>query len=363
MPWRSPAPGMGGISSRSSTSPAQGTVLWPHAWVSRKANDCGRRQAPANTTSPSPSRSGSHTTTPPPAAIWATALSTPTRPSRRPAQGSEPTTEARATVGADDHCRAITPTTSASRFTRRPSSRDPSVVSASVVGISATEKRSRTTSATVRLTPSTATEPLATISARNRWGGRIHTRRPPPSSRPPATLPTASTWPCTRCPSSGSPARSGSSRLTRSAGRHSPATDRRRVSPTISARKPPSLMSVAVRHTPDTATEPPGCNPAAVLGAATATPSVSISTMAPISLIRPVNTMVTSTLAARGSTTGRGGRAAVLGGAGCTAWPRSSTGSSRQRQDRRAVTAAPGSCATPTLPRGQPPGVPRSPRQ
>jgi hypothetical protein len=73
------------------------------------------------------------------------------------------------------------------------------VAFARVSGMRATENRSISTSATVRLTPSTATEPLATISSRNRFGGRIHTRREAPcSSSTLVTLPIASVCPWTR---------------------------------------------------------------------------------------------------------------------------------------------------------------------
>jgi hypothetical protein len=62
-----------------------------------------------------------------------------------------------------------------------------------VAGISTTEKRSRSTSATVRLAPSTAIEPLAASRRRNLSGGLIQIRRPVPVVSIPATLPTAST--------------------------------------------------------------------------------------------------------------------------------------------------------------------------
>ena len=62
-----------------------------------------------------------------------------------------------------------------------------------VAGISTTENRSRSTSATVRLAPSTAIEPLAASLRRNRSGGRIQIRRLVPAASIPATLPTAST--------------------------------------------------------------------------------------------------------------------------------------------------------------------------
>lgn len=89
---------------------------------------------------------------------------------------------------------------------------DPSVVSRLVMGIRATENRSVRTSATVRLTPSTATDALPTTSSMKRLGGRSQARCPDPSSSSiRMTRPTASTCPCTRCPSSGSPTASGSS--------------------------------------------------------------------------------------------------------------------------------------------------------
>ena len=47
VPWWSPAPGMGGISSRSRRARSHGTVGWLHACVKMNAIVCGRRLAPA----------------------------------------------------------------------------------------------------------------------------------------------------------------------------------------------------------------------------------------------------------------------------------------------------------------------------
>src|SRR5205085_11638339 len=52
--------------------------------------------------------------------------------------------------------------TSTSRFTGSPGPARPSVVTASVCGIRATVNRRSSTAATVRLTPSTATDPFST---------------------------------------------------------------------------------------------------------------------------------------------------------------------------------------------------------
>src|SRR5262249_58888558 len=60
--------------------------------------------------------------------------------------------------------------TSVSRLTVAPGCLKPSVVTSSVCGIRATLKRSAATSTTVRLTPSTATDPLATICAASSGG-------------------------------------------------------------------------------------------------------------------------------------------------------------------------------------------------
>ena len=75
---------------------------------------------------------------------------------------------------------------------------------------------------TVRLTPSTAIEPLGARKARSPAGAAISSSRASPSRRDRASCPTPSTWPATRWPPSGSPMRSGRSRWTRSPARRSP---------------------------------------------------------------------------------------------------------------------------------------------
>src|SRR5207244_3949482 len=70
---------------------------------------------------------------------------------------------------------------SVSRLTADPGPLKPSVVCSNVCGIRATEKRSRSTSTTVRLMPSTATEPLGTIWAASSCGQRNQTVTHAPS--------------------------------------------------------------------------------------------------------------------------------------------------------------------------------------
>ena len=108
--------------------------------------------------------------------------------------------------------------TSVSRFTRSPILRRPSVVTASVCGIRATLKRSSSTSTSVRLTPSTATEPLLAIWRVSAGGTRNHIVHQSASSMRRSTVPTASMWPVTKWPPSASPTRSDRSRLTDVAG-------------------------------------------------------------------------------------------------------------------------------------------------
>src|SRR5439155_24833263 len=87
---------------------------------------------------------------------------------------------------------------SVSRLTVAPNCLKPSVVLASVWGMSATLKRSAATSTTVKLTPSTATEPFDTICAANSGGQVNQTVSQSPDRRRSAIRPIPSMWPCTR---------------------------------------------------------------------------------------------------------------------------------------------------------------------
>ena len=73
---------------------------------------------------------------------------------------------------------------SVSRLTGAPTSLKPRVVCSSVCGISATLNRSLSTSTSVRLTPSTATDPLLTICAASSAGQANQTVSHSPSATP-----------------------------------------------------------------------------------------------------------------------------------------------------------------------------------
>src|SRR5262249_47940829 len=81
---------------------------------------------------------------------------------------------------------------------------NPSVVWVRVCGISITLNRSARTSTSVRLTPSTATEPLSTISSPNSGGNPNQTVSHSSFATRSAMRPVQSTWPVTKCPPSRS---------------------------------------------------------------------------------------------------------------------------------------------------------------
>src|SRR5690606_34723154 len=122
--------------------------------------------------------------------------------------------------------------TSTSMLTRSPGFRAPSVVTASVWGIRATSNPVSVTPATVRLTPSTATDPFSAMERRRGAGTEIVMRRPSPSATTDSMVPTPSTWPWTMWPSNRPEAATGRSRLTESPGWRAPRLVRSRVSPT-----------------------------------------------------------------------------------------------------------------------------------
>ena len=82
---------------------------------------------------------------------------------------------------------------SLSRFTRSPGLRMPSVVAAAVCGMTATVKLRLVHWKTVRLMPSTATDPFSTRYRFRSVGTEKRTRRLSPSSVTAMTRPTPST--------------------------------------------------------------------------------------------------------------------------------------------------------------------------
>src|SRR5215472_13786733 len=165
----------------------------------------------------------------------------------------------------------------------------------------AISNRSPSIAATVRLMPSTAIDPWATTYLASAIGISISSRQ----SSPPAifwrrsSLPTPSTWPCTRCPPRRSWARAGSSRFTGDSLLRRPSEVRLRVSWARSAENCSLPTSTAVRHTPLTATLSPALSSEVSCARTVIRVSVSSvcflagkrrsSTILPTSAISPVN--------------------------------------------------------------------------
>src|SRR2546428_9046 len=127
-----------------------------------------------------------------------------------------------APLSASDRTRYF-PIRSASTFVACPGLSRPSVVAASVYGISMTSKLMSPSAATVRLTPSTATDPWPISSgSSSRLGSAMRTRVVDSTRVTSSTVPTPSTCPSTRWPPSAPPKRSGRSRLTGSPARSPP---------------------------------------------------------------------------------------------------------------------------------------------
>src|SRR5262249_19008081 len=107
------------------------------------------------------------------------------------------------------------PTPSASMFVPWPGRSRPSVVTASVCGISMTSKLRSPSAANVRLTPSRATDPWGIRSgSRSRLGSVTRTRALDSTRVTVSTGPTPSTCPTTRWPPTAPPQRRGRSRVT-----------------------------------------------------------------------------------------------------------------------------------------------------
>src|SRR5262245_44428173 len=181
---------------------------------------------------------------------------------------------------------------SVSRLTVAPGCLKPSVVTSSVCGIRATLKRSAATSTTVRLTPSTATDPLATICAASSGGQANQTVSQSPCGSRSATRPTPSTWPWTMWPPSRSPTRNERSRLIRSPAWSSPRLVRRSVSGPAWKEQVRAVRPTTVRQQPLTATlSPTASSPAKGAARTSRQPSASASTRStvPRASTSPVN--------------------------------------------------------------------------
>src|SRR5437899_1409680 len=198
-----------------------------------------------------------------------------------------------APLSASDRTRYL-PIRSASTFVACPGLSRPSVVAASVYGISMTSKLMSPSAATVRLTPSTATDPWGISSgSSSRLGSAIRTRVVDSTRVISFTVPTPSTCPSTRSPPSAPPERSGRSRLTGSLGWSRPSVVRASVSGPSSKTNRRARRSTTVRHAPFTATLAPTSLPSRLTVALTlsrlASPPRASPTTGPVSSTIPVN--------------------------------------------------------------------------
>src|SRR6185369_895806 len=193
---------------------------------------------------------------------------------------------------------------STSRLTLRPGALWRSVVCSTVCGIRLTVNSQppsprSATALTVRLTPSTAIEPLKARKRAGASGAATARSHDSPTRSKRATVPTPSTWPLTRWPSRRSPARSAFSRLT-SPVRSSPLVAARLAAET-STRKRSRAAAIAttVMQAPaiamlspsavDASSQPGGGATVSALPNAGESPSGSTLTIRPTALTMPVN--------------------------------------------------------------------------
>src|SRR6185369_4130093 len=192
-----------------------------------------------------------------------------------------------------ERCRYL-PITSISRLTVWPGASVPNVVTASVCGITITSNACRSSAATVRLTPSTATDPCGTSSGASAGpGSSIRTRAVDSTRVTRSTVPMPSTWPRTRWPRSAAPKRSGRSRFTTSPALSRPSVVRASVSGPSSKARPSARPATTVRQTPLTATLAPSSLPSRATRVATSSrttsPCRSTPRTVPSSSTIPVN--------------------------------------------------------------------------
>src|SRR6187431_1421963 len=152
---------------------------------------------------------------------------------------------------------------------------------------------------TVRLTPSTATEPLTARKRASDDGASISSAHDSPSGSNRVTRPTPSTWPATRWPSRRASARIAFSRLTSALAASRPAV-LSRLSAEISTwkRRASGSSRTTVMQAPDRAMlsprptssrKPGGASIASTLPKPAPAPSGRASTMRPTPLTMPVN--------------------------------------------------------------------------
>src|SRR6266478_8087830 len=182
------------------------------------------------------------------------------------------------------------PIISISRFTRLPRASPPRVVATSVCGMTMISKSRSLSRATVRLTPSTATEPCGISSGAIASPGHSIVSRAVSACRvSAATVPTPSTCPWTRCPPTMPPSRIGRSRLTGSPTARSPSAVRASVSGPTSKRSLPAPTSTTVRQAPFTATLAPTPLSSRTRSAPSTRRDPARSSTRPTSSTRPVN--------------------------------------------------------------------------
>src|SRR4030066_2494385 len=145
------------------------------------------------------------------------------------------------------------PPMSHSRLTNPPPRRPPRFVPSSVRGMSSTSKVDGPSEATVRLTPSTATDPLGTRKGRRAVGKETVSLFPGGREVALRTFPTPPTWPLTRCPLSGEARVRGSSRLSQPPGLMPPRVVLSIVSRERLKRSSPRSAATRLRQTPFTA--------------------------------------------------------------------------------------------------------------
>src|SRR6185312_11110345 len=184
---------------------------------------------------------------------------------------------------------------SVSMLTRSPGWRVPSVVTARVCGMSMIEKPSAKTSTRVRLTPSTAIEPLETMSGVQAGSMPKARNSQSPSRRRSRRTAVASTCPCTKWPPRRSPARSERSRLTGAPTGFLPRFVRTKVSgPAWTSNRSPSAETT-VRQQPLTATLSPSASGPASPGQCSVNrrpePPCSTRSTRPSASTSPVNTL------------------------------------------------------------------------
>src|SRR6266478_2962298 len=176
---------------------------------------------------------------------------------RVPSLASGPFTGAGGSRNCSIRCTYL-PIISISRFTRLPRVSPPRVVAARVCGMIMISTSRSLSRATVRLTPSTATEPCGISRGASASPGHSIVSRAVSACRvSAATVPTESTCPWTRCPPTMPPSRIGRSRLTGSPTARSPSAVRASVSGPTSKRSLPAPTSTTVRQAPFTATLAP----------------------------------------------------------------------------------------------------------